>query len=242
LEPEPLTQAEREIYGWQIWVPDFGEKGQKKLKQASVLISRVGGLGGTVAYQLAASGIGRLILAHAGNIKPSDLNRQLLMTHDGIGKPRIESAARRLRELNPRLVIDAVDENVGERNVERLVAAADLVVDCAPLFDERYLMNREARRQKKPLVECAVYELEGQVTTFLPGESEYIDALYPEKPKEWKREFPVFGAVASTAGSIAAIEAIKVIAGFGKPLAGELLSFDLREMRFRKLKLDAESR
>ena len=78
----PLTDEERAVYEWQIWVDDFGESGQEALKGASVLISRVGGLGGVVAYQLAAAGIGKLVLAHAGNVKPSDLNRQLLMTHD----------------------------------------------------------------------------------------------------------------------------------------------------------------
>ena len=105
-----LTDEEREVYSWQLGVRDFGEEGQRKLKDATVLISRVGGLGSAVAYELAAAGIGRLILAHGGNIQPADLNRQLLMTHDGIGKPRILSAARRLKELNPRLDIVAIEE------------------------------------------------------------------------------------------------------------------------------------
>ena len=101
-----LTAEERAIYEWQMWVPGFGEEGQRKLKAASVLISRVGGLGGMVAYQLAAAGVGRLVLAHAGSLKPSDLNRQLLQRHDRIGQPRMETIVRRLRELNPRLEID----------------------------------------------------------------------------------------------------------------------------------------
>ena len=83
-----------------MWVPDFGQMGQEKLKNASVMISRCGGLGSVVAYELAAAGIGRLVLAHAGNVNHSDLNRQLLMTYDWLGKPRIESAKRRLLELN----------------------------------------------------------------------------------------------------------------------------------------------
>ena len=78
IEPKSLTDEERAVYQWQMWVPEFGEEGQEKLKKASVLISRIGGLGGVVAYELAAAGIGRLVLAHAGNVKPSDLNRQLL--------------------------------------------------------------------------------------------------------------------------------------------------------------------
>src|SRR5262249_18504900 len=154
---------ERAIYEWQMWVADFGEAGQRKLKGASVLISRIGGVGGTVAYFLAAAGIGKLVIAHAGNIKPSDLNRQILMTHDGLGSLRVESATERLRELNPRMEVVPVAENVGEDNAARLVGQVDLVADCAPLFTERLLLNREAVRQKKPLVESAMFELEAQL-------------------------------------------------------------------------------
>jgi molybdopterin/thiamine biosynthesis adenylyltransferase len=102
-----LTEEQTAIYEWQIAVPGFGLEGQKKLAAASVLISRVGGLGGLVAYELAAAGIGKLVLYHAGNVRESDLNRQLLMTHDWIGKPRIESIKRRLLDLNPKLDIVA---------------------------------------------------------------------------------------------------------------------------------------
>ena len=154
---QPLTDEERAVYEWQIWVADFGEQGQQALKAASALVSRVGGLGSAVAYQLAAAGIGKLVLAHAGNVKPSDLNRQILMTHDWLGKPRVECAARRLRELNPHVEVVPVAENISEANVERLVHEADLILDCAPLFEERYALNREAVRQRKPMVECAVY-------------------------------------------------------------------------------------
>src|SRR5687767_5747184 len=145
--PRPLSDEERDVYQWQLWVDGFGEAGQEKLKGASVLVSRVGGLGGVVAYQLAAAGVGRLVLAHAGNVRPNDLNRQILMTHDWLGRPRVESARRRLLELNPRLEVLAVAENINESNAARLVGEADLVVDCAPLFVERYLMNAEAVRQ-----------------------------------------------------------------------------------------------
>ena len=109
---DDLTPEERATYEWQMWVPGIGEEGQRKLRAASVLVTRVGGLGGLVAYELAAAGVGRLVLAHAGTVKPADLNRQLLMTHAGIGASRVESAARRLRELNPRLDVVAVPENV----------------------------------------------------------------------------------------------------------------------------------
>ena len=232
--PLPLTDEERAVYEWQIWVPGFGEAGQEKLKNSSVLISRVGGLGSVVAYELAAAGVGKFVLAHAGNVKPSDLNRQLLMTHDWLGKPRVESAKRRLRELNPRLEIVPVAENINDENVAGLVEQVDLIVDCAPLFPERFAMNREAVAQGKPLIECAMYDLEAQLTTILPGKTPCLKCLYPQDPPAWKREFPVFGAVSGTVGCLAAMEAIKVLAGFGEPLAGQLLTMDLREMTFRK--------
>lgn len=231
--PAPLTDDDRAIYEWQIWTPDFGEAGQERLKGSSVLVTRVGGLGGVVAYELAAAGVGRLILAHAGNVKPSDLNRQLLMTHDWIGQPRIESARRRLLDLNPRLEVTAVAENATPGNVAELVRQADVVVDCAPLFEERLLLNREAVRQSKPLVECAMYELEGTLTTMLPGQTPCLACLTPVPPPAWRREFPVFGAVSGAVGCLAAMEAIKVLAGLGTPLAGRMLTMDLRDMSFR---------
>jgi molybdopterin/thiamine biosynthesis adenylyltransferase len=236
--PVPLTDEERAVYEWQIWVDDFREAGQEKLKGASVLVSRVGGLGSVVAYELAAAGVGRLVLAHAGNVKPSDLNRQLLMTHDWLGKPRVESAERRLKELNPRLEILAVPENISEENAERLVGEADLIVDCAPLFEERFAMNRQAVLQRKPIVECAMYDLDAQITTVIPGETACLSCLFPEKPPEWRREFPVFGAVSGTVGCLAAMEAVKVLAGFGEPLTNRLLTFDLRSMQFSKLAIE----
>ena len=166
-----LTDKEKAVYEWQFTVPDFGEEGQKKLKESSVLVSRVGGLGSVVAYELAAAGIGKIVLAHGGNVKPSDLNRQLLMTDDWLGKPRVESAKRRLLELNPRLDVEIINSNVNEENAAELISRVDVVVDCAPLFEERFLMNREAVRQKKALVDCAMYELEAQIMTIIPGES-----------------------------------------------------------------------
>lgn len=231
-----LTPEERAIYEWQMSVPDFGESGQRKLKGASVLISRVGGLGGMVAYQLAAAGVGRLVLAHAGNLKPSDLNRHLLQRHDRIGQPRIETLERRLRELNPRLDIVGVGENVSETNAERLVAQAEVIVDAAPLFEERFALNRAALEARKPMVECAMYSLEAHLTTILPGRTACLRCLYPEKPPHWTREFPVIGAVSGTAGCLGAVEVIKLITGLGEPLAGVLLVMDLGSMHFRRLR------
>ncbi|HEY3322115.1 MAG TPA: HesA/MoeB/ThiF family protein [Planctomycetota bacterium] len=237
---EALNDDERAIYEWQMTVPGFGEHGQRALKGASVLISRCGGVGGTVAYYLAAAGVGRLVLAHGGMLKKSDLNRQILMTHDWLGKPRVESAARRLRDLNPRVEIEAVPENISEANAERLVSQADLVVGCAPLFEERLLLNREAVRQNKPLIDCAMYELQAQITCVLPGRSPCLACLYPEKPAGWKRQFPVFGAVAGMVGALGAMEAIKLIAGLGEPLIGKMMLFDLRNCSVRQVNVSRD--
>ena len=210
-----LTNKERAVYEWQLDVPGFGEEGQEKLKNASVLVSRCGGLGSVVAYELAAAGVGKLVLAHGGNVVESDLNRQLLMTDDWLGKPRIESVERRLKELNPRLEAVAVNENINDENVHHLVSQADVIVDAAPLFKERFLMNREAVKQQKPLVDCAMYELEFQITTIIPGQTPCLECLYPEEPQAWKRRFPVFGAVSGTAACMGAMETIKLLLKLG---------------------------
>ena len=164
-----MTDEERAIYEWQMWVPDFGTAGQEKLKGASILISRIGGLGGVVAYELAAAGVGRLILAHAGNVRPSDLNRQLLMTHDGLGPAARRFARPAAAELNPRLQIETIPQNIHAGNAEALVRQADLVVDCAPRFEERFAMNDAAVKLGVPLIECAMYDMETHLFTVLPG-------------------------------------------------------------------------
>jgi molybdopterin/thiamine biosynthesis adenylyltransferase len=230
-----LSDEERATYEWQMWVRDFGETGQRRLKAASVLVSRIGGVGGTAAYYLAAAGIGRLVLAHGGAVEPSDLNRQLLMTHDGIGRPRIDSAARRLRELNPRVEVVATAANVDDGNADGLVAQADVVLSCAPRFRERLALNRAAVAQGKPLVNCAMYELQAEISTVLPGRSACLSCLTPEEPPTWNRRFPVFGAVAGMIGAMGAMEAIKLIAGLGDPLAGRVLMIDLRTMASRTM-------
>ncbi|HKI36864.1 MAG TPA: HesA/MoeB/ThiF family protein [Gemmataceae bacterium] len=234
---QPLTDAERERYQWQLWVPGFGEEGQRRLKGASVLVSRCGGVGGCVAYQLAAAGVGRLVLAHAGNLRLNDLNRQLLMTTDGVGTPRADLAGRRLRQLNPTIEIEAIAENVSAANVERLVGGVDLVAACAPTFAERLLMNRVAVRRGKPLVDCAMYEMQAQLTTVLPGRTPCLACLYPAEPPHWNREFPVLGAVSGVVGCLGAMEAIKVLAGLGEPLLGQMLLCDLGDMTFQKVSL-----
>lgn len=233
----PLTEADRQRYEWQLRVHGFGAAEQERLKSASVLVSRVGGVGGAVAYQLAAAGVGRLVLAHAGKLQWPDLNRQLLMAETAVGGLRVEQAARRLREFNSALEVVSVAENISDVNVDRLVGEVDVIASCAPRFGERLMLNRAAVKRKKPLVDCAMFELEVQLTTVIPGKTPCLACLFPEEPAAWKREFPVFGAVSGTVGALGAMEIIKVLAGFAAPLTGEMLLGDLREMTFRKVRV-----
>jgi molybdopterin/thiamine biosynthesis adenylyltransferase len=238
IDPPPeLTAAERARYEWQMWVPGVGEEGQRKLKAATVLVSRVGGLGGLVALELAAAGVGRLILAHGGNLKTADLNRQLLQTTEHIGKPRMENILRRLRELNPEVELEGHAANAAPELAGELVARADIVVDAAPLFEERLALNDAAMRCRRPMVECAMMGMQATVTTFVPGRTGCLRCYVPEPPASWKRQFPVFGAVSGTAACIGAMEVIKWITGIGRLLEGEMLCVDHLEGVTRHVRL-----
>lgn len=231
-----LSEPERARYAWQMWTPGVGEAGQRKLKAARVLISRVGGVGGSAAYALAAAGVGKLILAHAGPIRLDDLNRQLLMTTSAVGTPRLDSAARRLTELNPHVEIEIVPGNICSSNAQALVERADLVIGAAPLFEERLAVNAAVVAQKKVLIDAAMYEWDARLAMFGPA-TPCLACSTPAPPPEWKRQFPVFGAVAATIGSMAAAEAIKWITGVGQSLLGRMLLCDLGSMQFRTVKM-----
>jgi molybdopterin/thiamine biosynthesis adenylyltransferase len=236
-----IPDDERARVEWQLGIPGLGESGQEKLRRARVLVTRVGGVGGSAAQQLAHAGVGRLVLAHAGELRIDDLNRQGLMSADRVGKSRVETAAARLRQIQPGIDVVAVAENVSDANAAGLVGEADLVVDAAPLFGERLALNRECVRQGKPLVDCAMYGMEFQVAVVLPGRTACLACLYPEEPPAWKRKFPVLGGVAAAAGALGAVEAVKLLAGIGEPLAGRLLLADLRVGSFRSVSISRRS-
>ncbi|MEM7015000.1 MAG: HesA/MoeB/ThiF family protein, partial [Verrucomicrobiota bacterium] len=194
-----LSDQDRAFYEWQLDVPGFGEEGQAALRRSTALVSRCGGLGGPLAFSLAAAGFGKLVLAHAGNLRADDLNRQILMRHDGIGKPRVESMAATLAAFNPNIEVECIPDNICEQNAAKLVGKADIVFGAAPLFEERLLLNRECVLQNKPLVDSAMFNLEGHVIPIQPGNSACLACLYPESPPNWKRRFPVIGAVSALA-------------------------------------------
>lgn len=230
-----LSDLDRALYEWQLDVPGFGEEGQERLRNSTALISRVGGLGGPIAFSLAAAGIGKLILVHAGDLRVDDLNRQILMRHDGIGKPRVESMAATLKAFNPHIEVETVPENIGDANAASLVGKSGIVFGAAPLFEERFLLNRECVRQGKPYIDSAMYNLEGQVIPIVPGETPCLACLYPEVPEHWRRRFPVIGAVSALAAQIGAMEGIKLLAQFGEVNLNRMIYFDTGRMRFQTI-------
>ena len=190
-----------------------------------------------MAFSLAAAGIGKLVIAHAGDLRLDDLNRQILMRHDDVGKPRAESLAATLRAFNPQVEVEVIPENITEANAAELVAKADIVFGAAPLFEERFLMNRECVRQGKPLIDCAMFSLEGQILPIVPGQTPCLACLYPEIPEHWKRRFPVIGAVSALAANIGAMEGIKLLAGFGEVSLNRMIYFDTATMRFQQIQV-----
>jgi molybdopterin-synthase adenylyltransferase len=229
-----LTPTELERYSRQMMLPNFGETAQKRLKSATVLVTGVGGLGGTAALYLAVAGVGRLILVRGGDLRLDDMNRQILMTHDSVGKPRVFKAKETLEAINPDVVIEAVHEYVTPENVDSLVQSADMALDCAHNFTERDLLNAACVRWRKPMVEAAMDGMEAYLTTIIPGVTPCLSCLFPEKPDWDRRGFSVLGAVSGTLACLTALEAIKLITGISQPLLSQLLTIDLSQMEFAK--------
>ncbi len=236
--PDQLTDLERDIYRRQIQIPGFGEEAQLKLRNSSAFITRVGGLGGPAALYLAMAGIGKLIIAHGGKLTWSNLNRQLLMAYDHVGKPRIECVPDLFQRLAPHVELVTVGEEVDEGLARELVAQVDIVCDCPPSFEERYALNKACVELRKPMIEAAMYGMEGNLTLIVPGETPCLACLVPEKPYWWQTYgFPVLGAVSAALGCLAAVEAIKYLAGFGETLKGKMLAYDADAMEFVKFPL-----
>lgn len=230
-----LSPTELERYRRQMALPGFGEAAQQKLKSATVLVTGVGGLGGTAALYLAVAGVGKLILARGGDLRLDDMNRQILMTDDWVGKPRAIKAQETLAGINPDIEIEAVCDYITPENADDLVQRADIALDCAHNFVERDLLNAACVRWRRPMVEAAMNGMEAYLTTFIPQETGCLTCLFPEKPDWDKRGFGVLGAVSGTLACLTALEAIKWITGVGAPLRDRLLRMDLQSLDFSKL-------
>lgn len=229
-----LTPKERDRYRRQMMLPGFGEAGQRRLKQSTVLVTGVGGLGGTVALYLAVAGVGRLVLVRGGELRLDDMNRQILMTDDWVGQPRVFKARDTLRAINPDVEVEAICEYVTPENADALVQTADIAADCAHNFVERDLLNAACVRWGRPMVEAAMNDMEAYLTTIVPGETPCLSCLFPEKPDWDRRGFGVLGAVSGTLACLAALEVVKLLTGLGEPLRSRLLWMDLARANFAK--------
>ena len=150
---------------------------------------------------------------------------------------RADCAAETLQRFNPRIKVQAVDANISEANADTLVEQADIVFGCAPLFEERFAMNAACVRQRKPLIDCAMYAMEGRVISVFPGQTPCLNCLYPEVPPHWKRRFPVIGAVSAMVAQIGAIEGIKHLANLDSVARQTMLTIDARTMRLDHIQL-----
>jgi molybdopterin/thiamine biosynthesis adenylyltransferase len=234
---EQLTHADRERYRRQLMLPGFTETHQKRLKNSSALVAGVGGLGGTAALYLAAAGLGRLVLAHAGTVTLSNMNRQILMKNR-IGKSRVVQAKKTIREMNPDTVIDIVDDRITEGNAASLINSVQIALSARPNFQERRVLNKACIEKGIPMVEAAMNGTEGYIFNVIPRVASCVHCVYPEDDPSWKElGFPVLGAVSGMLGCIMALETIKLLTGYGKPLLSEMLVFNTVDMDFKKVRV-----
>ncbi|WP_390619180.1 HesA/MoeB/ThiF family protein [Maricurvus nonylphenolicus] len=228
-------------YSRQIMLPQMDVEGQEKLLAAKVLIVGLGGLGCPVAMYLASAGVGTLVLADFDEVDLSNLQRQIAHTGDRIGHNKAESAEKMIQGLNPSINTVCITEKLTGDALQQQIAAADVVVDCTDNFTTRHAINAACVAQKTPLVSGAAIRLEGQVSVFDPrqGNTPCYRCLYEDIDDENLScaESGVLAPLVGIIGSVQALETIKLIAEFGEPLSGRLLTLDARSMQWRELKL-----
>ncbi len=239
--PPNLTEAQRDRYSRHLLLPEVGEAGQVKLLSAKVLLLGAGGLGSPAALYLAAAGVGTLGVVDADVVDASNLQRQIAHATSRVGKPKVESMAAAIADLNPDVKVVQHRERLTSANVDRLFEPYDLVVDGCDNFPTRYLVNDASVFHAKPVVHGSIFRFDGQVTTFIPGKGPCYRCLYPEPPPPHLApscaEAGVLGILCGIVGTVQATEAIKLILGKGDPLVGRLLTYDSLRMKFRELKL-----
>jgi molybdate transport system substrate-binding protein len=223
-------------YARQLSLPGFGVAAQRRLAESTVLVAGIGGLGGATATYLAAAGVGRLVLFHPGSLELPDLNRQTLMTPSGLGQLRVDCATEALHRHYPNVAVVAVPEPITADRTPHFLAQSDVVVDARHNFPERLLLNRLCVELEVPMVEAAMNGSEGQVSVVRPGRTACLACRYRDGDPGWEPlGFSVLGAVSGTVGCLAAIEAIKIVTGWGDPLEDRLLTLDLERMNFQTL-------
>jgi len=217
----------------------FGEEGQEKLKKARVFIAGIGGLGSPVAIYLAAAGVGTIRIADHDTVELSNLNRQVLHYERNIDKKKVDSAATKLAQLNPDIKIEKISVTITDKNISRLVADSDLIVDAMDNLPTRYLLNRTAIEKNIPFFHGAVYGFEGRAMTIIPGKTACLNCVYhgAAVPKE---KFPVIGVTPAVIGCIQATEVIKYLLGLGDLLTDRLLNYDALRMKFTEFKISRD--
>lgn len=235
-----FSDQEVERYARHLVLREVGGPGQQKLKAARVLIVGAGGLGSPAGLYLAAAGVGALTLADPDTVDRSNLQRQVMYAEADIGAPKAEAAARRLAALNPEILVAGHQGTFDAGSAEALVADADLVLDGTDNFETRFLVNDACLRHGKPLVSGAIGRWTGQVGVF-SGRPCYR-CLVREAPPDAEtcQAVGVVGALAGVIGSMMAMEAIKLLAGAGEPLAGRLTIYDGLAGEARTVKVGAD--
>lgn len=236
-----LSDEELLRYSRQILLPQIDVDGQLRLKQSRVLIVGLGGLGSPVALYLAAAGVGELHLADFDAVDLTNLQRQIVHDSLSIGQTKVDSALARLAALNPQIRLLPHRAALDADSLAAAVAAVDLVLDCSDNFATREAVNAACVAAGKPLVSGAAIRLEGQLSVFDPrrADSPCYHCLYGHgsEAELTCSEAGVVGPLVGLVGSLQALEALKLLAGFGEPLVGRLLLVDALGSRFRELRV-----
>lgn len=234
-----LKDDQRKRYERHLMLQHVGEAGQEKLLGARVLVIGAGGLGSPVIYYLAAAGVGTIGIADADAVDLSNLQRQILHGTADIGSPKVESASEAVEALNPDVKVKTIMKRVEPENVMELLEDYDLAVDACDNFNTRYVVNDACVMQKKPFVHGAVFQFEGQASTFYAGRGPCYRCMFPTPPDPEivprGSDLGLLGVIPGVIGLIQATEAVKLILGIGEPLTGRFLLFDALKLRFREL-------
>lgn len=229
-----LTAQDKERYSRQMLIDGWAESGQKKLKEATVFISGVGGLGSPVAIYLAVAGVGRIRVCDFDSPELSNLNRQILHHDARIGLNKALSAKKTLEVLNPTVKIEEFPEKITEESVDRLVGDSQVIVDCMDNFPTRLVLNKCAIRKALPLVYASIWGMAGYLSFIQAPSTPCLACIFPEPPPA-SGKFPVVGVTPGVLGSLEAFEVIKYLTGLGENLRNKLLVFDGAGMEFRKV-------